>query len=257
MLAILKKEIQSFFSSATGYLVVGIFLVVCGLFLFVFSGPYNILDNGFADIGPFFELAPWILIFLIPAITMKSFSEEYRQGTMELLLTRPVGLWNLVWGKFLGAFFLSVLAIIPTIIYVFTISELGDPAGNFDVGATLGSYFGLFLLAFTYTAIGIFASALSPNQITAFIVAVFLCFVLFFAFEGLAGYQVFGESAYGIEYLGINYHYKSMSRGVIDTRDIIYFLSLITLFLSLTYFRIQPQRSEYPVINSEGVEEAK
>jgi len=221
--------------------VVGIFLVISGLFLFVFSGPYNILDNGFADVAPFFELAPWIFIFLIPAITMKSFSEEYKQGTMELLLTRPIGIWNLVWGKYLGAFFLCVIAIIPTFIYVFTISQLGDPVGNFDVGATLGSYFGLFLLAFTYTSIGLFSSALSQNQITAFIIAVFLCFFFFFAFEGLAGYNLFGDSAYGIEYLGISHHYKSMSRGVIDTRDIIYFLSLITLFLTLTYLRVQPE----------------
>lgn len=246
MVAILKKEISSFFSSATGYLVVGIFLVISGLFLFVFSGPYNILDNGFADVAPFFELAPWIFIFLIPAITMKSFSEEYKQGTMELLLTRPIGIWNLVWGKYLGAFFLCVIAIIPTFIYVFTISQLGDPAGNFDVGATLGSYFGLFLLAFTYTAIGLFSSALSQNQITAFIIAVFLCFFFFFAFEGLAGYNLFGDTAYGIEYLGISHHYKSMSRGVIDTRDIIYFLSLITLFLTLTYLRVQPETQNEP-----------
>ncbi len=246
MVAILKKEISSFFSSPTGYLVVGIFLVISGLFLFVFSGPYNILDNGFADVAPFFELAPWIFIFLIPAITMKSFSEEYKQGTMELLLTRPIGIWNLVWGKYLGAFFLCVIAIIPTFIYVFTISQLGDPAGNFDVGATLGSYFGLFLLAFTYTAIGLFSSALSQNQITAFIIAVFLCFFFFFAFEGLAGYNLFGDTAYGIEYLGISHHYKSMSRGVIDTRDIIYFLSLITLFLTLTYLKVQPETQNEP-----------
>jgi len=246
LVAILKKEISSFFSSPTGYLVVGIFLVISGLFLFVFSGPYNILDNGFADVAPFFELAPWIFIFLIPAITMKSFSEEYKQGTMELLLTRPIGIWNLVWGKYLGAFFLCVIAIIPTFIYVFTISQLGDPAGNFDVGATLGSYFGLFLLAFTYTAIGLFSSALSQNQITAFIIAVFLCFFFFFAFEGLAGYNLFGDTAYGIEYLGISHHYKSMSRGVIDTRDIIYFLSLITLFLTLTYLKVQPETQNEP-----------
>lgn len=244
MTAILNKEIRSFFSSPTGYLVVGLFLVVCGLFLFVFEGSYNILDNGFADMSPFFNLAPWIFIFLIPAITMKSFAEEYKQGTMEILLTRPIGIRELVWGKFLGAFFLAVIAIIPSILYVFTISQLGDPAGNFDTGATLGSYFGLFLLVFSYTAIGIFASALTNNQITAFIVAVFLCFFLFFAFEGLAGYNVFGDSSYGMEYLGMSFHYKSMSRGVIDTRDIIYFLSIIILFLTLTFYKIQlPVRS--------------
>lgn len=223
-----------------GYLVVGIFLLVCGLFLFVFEGPYNILDNGFADLRPFFDLAPWIFIFLIPAITMKSFSEEKKQGTMELLLTKPIGLWDLVWGKYLGAFFLAAIALIPSVLYVLTINQLGDPVGNFDVGATLGSYFGLFLLASCYTAIGIFASALSQNQITAFIIAVFLCFLIFFAFEGFANYQIFGDSGYGLEYLGISYHYNSMSRGVIDTRDIIYFLSLILLFIGLTYLKLQP-----------------
>lgn len=240
MTAILKKEIQSFFSTATGYLVVGIFLVACSLFLFVFEGAYNILDNGFADLTPFFNLAPWIFVFLIPAITMKSFSEEKRQGTMELLLTRPIGAWNLVWGKFLGAFMLSVLALIPSLVYVYTVYQLGDPVGNLDTGAILGSYLGLLLLAASYTAIGIFASALTTNQITAFIIAVFLCFLGFFLFEGVGDYQLF-DSAYGLEYLGISFHYKSLSRGVIDTRDLVYFLSFISLFLCLTFYRIASQ----------------
>jgi len=236
--AILKKEIQSFFSSATGYLVIGIFLLISGLFLFVFNGNYNILDYGFADLSSFFNLAPWIFIFLIPAITMKSFAEEKKMGTMELLLTRPIGKWNLVLGKFFGTFTLSILALIPTLIYVYSIYQLGDPIGNLDVGATLGSYLGLLLLAASYTAIGLFASALTNNQITAFIIAVFLCFFCFFFFEGLANYQLIENSAYGIEYLGISYHYKSMSRGVIDTRGLVYFFSLIVLFISLTYIKI-------------------
>ncbi len=244
MTAILKKEIQSFFSSPVGYLVIGVFLTVCGLFLFVFSGTYNILDNGFADLSPFFNLAPWIFIFLIPAITMKSFSEEKKQGTMELLLTKPIGLWNLVWGKFLGVFLLIIIALLPSILYVLTIYQLGNPVGNFDAGATLGSYFGLLLLASCYTAIGLFASSLSKSQITAFILAVFLCFISFFAFEGLAGYELFKDSAYGMEYLGISYHYKSMSRGVLDTRDLIYFLSLVILFLTLTYFKIATNKNK-------------
>jgi len=236
--AILKKEIQSFFSSATGYLVIGIFLLISGLFLFVFNGNYNILDYGFADLSSFFNLAPWIFIFLIPAITMKSFAEEKKMGTMELLLTRPIGKWNLVLGKFFGTFTLSILALIPTLIYVYSIYQLGDPIGNLDVGATLGSYLGLLLLAASYTAIGLFASALTNNQITAFIIAVFLFFFCFFFFEGLANYQLIENSAYGIEYLGISYHYKSMSRGVIDTRGLVYFFSLIVLFISLTYIKI-------------------
>lgn len=242
MTAILNKEIRSFFSSVTGYLVIGIFLTLCSLFLFVFSGSYNILDNGFADLKPFFDLAPWIFIFLIPAVTMKSFAEENKQGTMELLLTRPIGSGNLVIGKFLGALFISVLALIPTLIYVFTVYSLGNPSGNLDVGATLGSYIGLLLLASSYTAIGVFASSLSQNQITAFIIAVFLCFLLFFAFEGIADFKIIGDSTYGFEYLGMSYHYKSMSRGVIDTRDIIYFFSIILVFIYMTYLKVQSNK---------------
>ncbi len=244
MTAILKKEIQSFFSSPVGYLVIGVFLTVCGLFLFVFNGTYNILDNGFADLSPFFNLAPWIFLFLIPAITMKSFSEEKKQGTLELLLTKPIGLWNLVLGKFLGTFLLVFFSLLPSILYVITIYHLGAPVGNFDIGATLGSYFGLLLLAASYSAIGLFASALSQSQITAFIIAVFLCFIGFFAFEGLASNEFFKEHAYTMEALGISYHYNSMSRGVVDSRDLIYFLSLVILFLTLTYFTIASNKNK-------------
>ena len=242
MLAILNKEIQSFFATPIGYLVIGIFLVVSGLFLFVFTGEYNILDSGFANIKPFFNMAPWIFIFLIPAITMKSFSEEKKLGTMELLLTKPLSINTLVLGKYLGAFILVILAIIPSFIYVICISELGRNPGNFDLGATLGSYLGLLFLGGCYTAIGIFSSSLTNNQIVAFIVAVFLCFLSFFLFEGISGFQLFGSSDYGIDYLGISYHYRSISRGVVDTRDLIYFLCFIALFLKLTHFRIKNLR---------------
>lgn len=233
MLPILHKEIQSFFSSSIGYLVIGIFLIVCSLFLFVFPGEFNILDSGFADIKPFFNLAPWIFIFLIPAITMKSFAEEKRQGTLELLLTRPIGFNALILGKFFGALLLVILAILPSILYVITVYQLGNPVGNVDLGATLGSYLGLIFLAGCYTAIGIFSSLLTKNQIVAFIVAVFLCFLSYFAFEGFSGYN------YGLEYLGISYHFQSISRGVVDTRDVIYFLSFIFLFLKLTELRLK------------------
>lgn len=239
MFAILNKEINSFFSSLTGYLVIGVFLVVCSLFLFVFTGDYNILDNGFADLKPFFNLAPWIFIFLVPAITMKSFSEEKKQGTMELLLTRPIGFNQLIIGKYFGALLLILLAIIPSVLYVITIYQLGDPVENLDFGATLGSYIGLMLLAGCYAAIGIFASALSQNQIIAFIIAVFLCFLSFFAFESLGNFALFGNTAYGLEYLGISFHYQSISRGVLDTRDLIYFLSFIVLFLAFTKLRLK------------------
>ncbi|WP_081212312.1 gliding motility-associated ABC transporter permease subunit GldF [Salegentibacter sediminis] len=238
MLSILNKEIQSFFSSPIGYLVIGIFLVACGLFLFVFPGEYNILDSGFADIKAFFNLAPWIFIFLIPAISMKSFAEEKKQGTLELLLTRPIGFTQLVLAKYFGALILVILAIIPSVLYVITIHQLGNPVGNFDVGATLGSYLGLIFLAGCYTAIGIFASSLTQNQIVAFIIAVFLCFLSYFAFEGLSSASISGGN-YGLEYLGISYHYQSISRGVIDSRDLIYFISFIFLFLKLTEIRLK------------------
>lgn len=238
MLAILNKEIQSFFSSLTGYMVIGLFLVACGLFLFIFNGSYNILDSGFADLKAFFNIAPWIFIFLIPAISMKTFADERRMGTMELLLTKPIGLWKLITGKFLGVLILIFLAIIPTLLYVLTISELGRPMGNFDFGATIGSYFGLLFLGACFASIGIFSSSLSSNQIISFLVGVFLCFLCYFAFDGLSETGIFGSSSYLLESLGISFHYQSISRGVVDTRDIVYFLSLIFLFLKLTQINL-------------------
>lgn len=243
MRAILFKEFNSFFSSPIGYLVIGLFLMVNGLFLWVFRGDYNILDYGFADLSPFFQLAPWIFIFLIPAVTMRSFSEEKKQGTLELLLTKPISSWQLVGGKYLGAFLLVLLALLPTLLYVVTIDKLGDPSGNFDIGQTFGSYLGLLFLAATYTAIGIFASTLSKNQIVAFIVAVFLCFIIYFGFQGLSNQALFGSDIYALEYLGISFHYESISRGVIDSRDVIYFGSVIFLFLFLTHFNLTRKRS--------------
>ncbi|MGY5848590.1 gliding motility-associated ABC transporter permease subunit GldF [Salegentibacter sp. HM20] len=242
MFAIFTKEITSFFSTLTGYLVIGIFLILCGLFLFVFPGEYNILDNGFADLKPFFNLAPWIFIFLIPAITMKSFAEEQKQGTLELLFTKPISLWQLILGKFTASLVLVILALIPSLIYVFTISELGNPPGNFDMGASLGSYFGLIFLGACYTAIGIFASSLTRNQIVAFILAVFLCFLAYFAFDGLSDMRISGSENFGLEYFGINYHYQSISRGVVDTRNLIYFLSVVILFLKLSELKLNASK---------------
>ena len=238
MKALLLREIKSFFGSPIGYLVIAIFLLLNGLFLWVFEGEFNILNSGFADMSPFFKLAPWILIFLIPAVTMRSFSDEKKQGTIELLFTKPLSNWDIVNGKFLGAFILIVLAIVPTIIYVFTISHFGNPQGNIDMGSTLGSYFGLLFLIAAYTGIGIFASTLSDNQIVAFIIAVFCCFFFYFGFEGLSSFFDNFNSLFAS--LGMDYHYKSMSRGVLDTRDILYFLSVTYIFLQLTIYQLKP-----------------
>ncbi|TWO31733.1 gliding motility-associated ABC transporter permease subunit GldF [Seonamhaeicola sediminis] len=230
MLAILKKEINAFFASPIGYLVIAIFLVLNGLFLWVFKGEFNILDYGFADLSSFFLLAPWILIFLIPAVTMRSFSDEKKQGTLELLLTKPISHFKIVLGKYLGALTLIIVALLPTLLYVFTIYQLGNPVGNLDMGSTLGSYFGLLFLVASYTAIGIFGSSLSDNQIVAFIISVFLCFIFYIGFEGMADFT----SSNIVEQLGMSYHFKSISRGVIDTRDIIYFVSVTVFFMMLT-----------------------
>lgn len=241
MKSILLREIKSFFGSPIGYLVIAIFLLLNGLFLWVFEGDFNILNSGFADLSPFFTISPWILIFLIPAVTMRSFSDEKKQGTIELLLTKPLSIWQIVNGKFFGAFFLIVIAIIPTFIYVKVISSLGMPAGNIDMGSTMGSYFGLLFLIAGYTAIGIFTSTLSENQIVAFIVSVFLCFLFYFGFEGISTFsKTFSDV---IASFGMDYHFKSMSRGVIDTRDVLYFVSIAILFLSLTVYKLKSLKS--------------
>jgi len=241
MKSIIVREIKSFFGSPIGYLVIAIFLIINGLFLWVFEGEYNILNTGFADMTPFFTLAPWILIFLVPAVTMRSFSDEKKQGTLELLLTKPLSIWQIVSGKFLGASLLIIMAIIPTFIYVWVIYGLGLPEGNIDMGSTIGSYFGLLFLISAYSAIGIFTSTLSENQIVAFIVAVFLCFFLYFGFEGLA--TVLPSFSTIISALGMQDHYKSMSRGVLDTRDIIYFISISVAFLSFTVYNLKSFKS--------------
>ncbi len=241
MKSIVLREIKSFFGSPIGYLVIVIFLIINGLFLWVFDGEYNILKSGFADLSPFFTLAPWILIFLIPAVTMKSFSDEKKQGTIELLFTKPLSIWQIVNGKFLGAFLLIVIAIVPTFVYVYVISSLGMPEGNFDIGSTIGSYFGLLFLVGSYTAIGIFTSTLSENQIVAFMLSVFLCFIFYYGFEGIAPYAKGFEDA--VAKIGMDYHFKSMSRGIIDTRDVLYFISIAVLFLSLTVFKLKSIKS--------------
>lgn len=239
MMALIFREINSFFGSLIGYLVIAVFLMINGLFLWLFDSPFNILNAGFAELSSFFLLAPWVMIFLISAVTMRSFSDEKRMGTLELLLTKPISIKEIVFGKYIGAIILILLALIPTLLYILTISELGNPPGNWDTGSTLGSYIGLFFLITAYTSIGIFASSLSENQIVAFIVAVFLCFFMYYGFEGLANYNLFGSYDFLISKLGMQAHFQSVSRGVLDSRDIVYFVSIAVFFLGLTVFKLQ------------------
>ena len=237
MFAILKREINSFFSTAVGWLVIAFFLLLNGLLLWFIPGEFNIFDNGFADLSSFFIIAPWVLLFLIPAVTMRSFSEEKKMGTFELLITKPISLSNIVLGKYFGAVILICLAIVPTLLYIITISKLGNPSGNWDVGSTIGSYIGLLLLIFAYTSIGIFASTISKNQIVAFIIAVFLCLFIYYGFDTLT--PLFKISSIEINNLGMKTHFDSIARGVLDTRDILYFLSVSTLFLIFTNINLR------------------
>ena len=238
MLPILKKELNSFFSSPIGYLVIAVYLVINGLFLWVFNGDFNILHAGFADLNSYFFLAPWIFIFLIPAITMRSFSDEFNTGTIEILRTKPITIWQLIIGKFLGSLCLVILAILPTLIYIYSIYQLGNPVGNINFGTTIGSFLGLLFLAATYTAIGVFSSTISKNQIVSFLVAVFISFFMYYGFEALASNNLFGSLDYTIQNIGMSTHFNNISKGVIDTRDLIYFTSLAFLFLYFTNIRI-------------------
>jgi ABC-2 type transport system permease protein len=238
MKAILKREIISFFSSSTGYLVIAIFLIINGLFLWVFDGNYNILDNGFADLTSFFDLAPWVFIFLVPAVTMKSFSEEKKMGTLEFLKTKPISLKEIVLGKYFGALILIILALIPTLLYIITIDRLIAPLNELDTGSLVGSYFGLIFLVMAYASIGIFASTLSSNQIISFMTGVFLCFLAFYGFEGFSGLALNGQY---IENFGMKTHFNSMARGVIDSRDLIYFISVTMLFIALAIFKLRKE----------------
>lgn len=242
MLPIFFKEINAFFSSLIGYVVVGTFLVLMGLLLWVFP-EYSILDGNYASLDTLFGLAPMVFMFLIPAVTMRSFAEEKQNGTIELLVTRPIADWQIVGGKFLASFVLVFIALLPTVLYYFSVYELGDPKGNIDLGGTLGSYIGLLFLAAAFVAIGIFASSLTNNQIIAFVLATFLCFFVDLAFDFLSRLPVFfGKTDDIVQSLGIDYHYNSISRGAVDTRDVVYFLSVTAFFLAATLVSLGKRR---------------
>ena len=233
MFALFKKEITGFFSSLVAYVTIGVFLLVAGLFLWVFPDS-SVLDYGYAGLDSLFNIAPYLFMFLIPAITMRSLAEERKDGTFELLATRPITDWQIILGKYLANVLIVVLALIPTLIYYFTVYNLGVTPGNVDTGAVVGSYIGLFLLGSSFVSIGIFASSITKNQIIAFSIAVFLCFFAFSGFDSISQLLALQSVDVYLIVLGINEHYQSISRGVLDTRDLIYFLSFITLFLILT-----------------------
>ncbi|HUQ97376.1 MAG TPA: ABC transporter permease subunit [Chitinophagaceae bacterium] len=232
MWSVCKKELRQFFSSLTGYIAIAVFLLINGLVLFVFKN--NILENGYATLDDFFRLAPWILLFLIPAITMRAFSDEYKGGTFEVLRTRPLSAGQLVQGKFWGAFLVAVLALLPTLVYYVTINQLAATSG-IDSGAATGAYLGLFFLTAVFTSIGIYISSALSNSVVAFIVTALALALLYYGFTAISQLSVFQSGVdYFIELIGIESHYRSISRGVVDTRDLIYFGSLVLFFLLIT-----------------------
>jgi len=239
MFTVFKKELRTFFSNATGYIVIGIFLILTGLFLWVIPGEYNILDTGYANVDGLFYLAPWLFLFLCPAVTMRLFAEEIQTGTWELLVTKPLSFTQIVLGKYFAGLVLVTVALLPTLLYYFSVSYLAEPAGNVDSGAFWGSFAGLFFLSSAYVAIGTFSSSLSKNQIISFVVAVLISFFFCYGFDVLTGFFTSGQSIQLIDSVGIFTHYKSMSRGVIDSRDLLYFFILSSVFLYATGFIIK------------------
>ncbi|MEI6681727.1 MAG: gliding motility-associated ABC transporter permease subunit GldF [Bacteroidota bacterium] len=242
MFTLFKKEINGFLNSLIGYIVMIVFLLMTGLFLWVFPLEFNILDFGFASLDGLFILAPFVFLFLIPAITMRSFADEKKSGTLELLMTQPLTDLQVIMAKYFAGIVLVMISLLPTLVYYGSVYLLGLPAGNLDSGSIWGSYLGLLFLGASFVAIGIFASSITDNQIVSFILAVFICFFLYMGFEFIYNFVVSGKTGLIIESLGLNAHYSSMSRGVIDSRDLIYFLSVTALFVLLTKLSLESRK---------------
>jgi ABC-2 type transport system permease protein len=242
MYPLLKKELRTFLSSLIGYAVICVFLLLIGLFMWVFEGDMNTLDNGYAGLDTLFYLAPWVFMFLIPAITMRSFADERKSGTIEWLLTRPVTDMQIIVSKYLAGLLLVCLALLPTLVYYYTVWQLGTPPGNVDSGGVWGSYLGLVFLASAYVAIGIFASVITSSQVVAFLLSVLLCFFLFSGLHSLGSFKLFGALDGYIIAAGMQSHYASLSLGLIDSRDVSYFLALSVLFLFLTELMLKSRK---------------
>ncbi|MFO0265368.1 MAG: gliding motility-associated ABC transporter permease subunit GldF, partial [Cyclobacteriaceae bacterium] len=243
MIQVFRKEMAAFLNSLIAYVVMGVFLISTGLLVWVLPDT-SVLDFGFADLGSFFAVAPYVLLFLVPAVTMRSVAEERKLGTLEWLLTKPVSETAIVTGKYLAAWLLTLLALLPTVVYVFSLYRLGNPVGNLDLAGTIGSYLGLALLAAVFCAIGLLASASTSNQIISFVLAAFGCYVFFAGFDLLAGLITEGQFNLFIRQLGLTEHYQSMSKGVIDSRDVFYFGSVIFVLLALTRLTLRARQWE-------------
>ena len=238
MLALFKKEIRYFFTSSVGYIVIGIFMLCNNLFLWVLQGKYNIFETGFADLQPFFLLSAWIFVFLIPAITMRTISEEKRSGMLQLLFTRPISQWQIAFAKFLAVLLFCFVILLFSLLYVYMVWQLGTPVGNLDIASTIGSYIALFLLASAFISVGVWASSISQNQIIAFVIATFLNFLLFFGLDEII--SIFVNNT--MISFGFKTHFEDISRGVIDTRNVIYFLCVTIFFLCITVISLKTEK---------------
>ena len=242
MITLFLKEINGFLNSLIGYIVILVFLLVTGLFLWTLPVEYNIIDFGFASIDGLFVMAPFVFLFLIPAITMRSFADEKKSGTLELLMTQPLTELQVILAKYFAGVLLVLFSLVPTLVYYFSVYRLGFPPGNIDSGGMWGSYIGLFFIGSAFVAIGIFASSVSDNQIVSFVIAVFLCAFAYMGFELVYTFILSGKTGLIVQSLGLNAHYSSMSRGVIDTRDVIYFLSVTVLFILMTKLSLESRK---------------
>lgn len=242
MIALINKEIRSFFNSITGYLVVAVYLLINSFILWLFPNNFNLIDWGYASLESLFILSPWVFMFLIPALTMRMFADEKRAGTMEILLTRPLTDLQIVWAKIIAGVLLVLMSLLPTLVYYYSVYQLGNPVGNIDQGGTIGSYIGLLFLGSGFVSIGVFASSLTDNQIVSFLLGFFLCLFFYAGFDEIAGLELFGAADLVILNLGINEHYNSLSRGVIDSRDVLYFAGFITVFAFATRLVLQSRK---------------
>jgi ABC-2 type transport system permease protein len=233
MFHVLSKELNSFLNSLIAYVVIGVFLIATGLLMWVFPET-SVLEYGYADMDTLFSLGPYVFIFLVPAITMRSFAEEHKSGTMELLVTKPLTDWQIILGKFFACFLLVLGALLPTVIYYYSVYQLGTPVGNIDTPGVIGSYVGLVLMGGVFCSVGILASSMSKNQIVAFIIGAFICFLLFTGFESVSTLNLWSENTLFLKQLGLLEHYESLSRGLIDSRDVVYFFSVIFVLLSIS-----------------------
>ncbi len=242
MIAIFKKELWSYFGNWSAWLIIAAFSVIGTLFLFFFENDSNIFDIGTATLQSYFALSPWLLMFIIPALSMKTFAEEQQTGTLNWLFSQPVKISEIVLGKFLSVWLVGIFCVIPSLVYLYTIYVLGVPAGNIDMGATLGSYFGLILLIAAFASVGILASSLSSNQIMAYLLGVFMCFILYFGIEQLASYKLLGGADYVLQNIGFYQHFIAFTRGLIDSKDVFYFLLVIGICLFLAKIFVEKKK---------------